>query len=222
MTETQTERIDTERRIARRIQPKGAVMFELDGRIVHGRIVNLSATGMLVALEDADCVRPLDPRLVLQVRLDTPLSSWIELEGHVVRIEECALAIELDHAAPAYDALVGNELVAAAQNRRTPCAVVVASDEARRRPVADRLRTVGYVVVEAATPLEAVVRVGEASYEPQVIAVADTMLQTNADELRSFMLREHPDAEILAFGPDGVESAEIDRWLGTLGRSSPT
>ncbi|MGN6110083.1 MAG: PilZ domain-containing protein [Kofleriaceae bacterium] len=222
MTETQTERIDTERRIARRIQPKGAVMLELDGRIVHGRISNLSATGLLVALEDADCVRPLDPRLVLQVRLDNPVSSWIELEGHVVRIEECALAIELDHATPAYDALIGSEQVAAAQNRRTPCAVVVGSDEARRRPVVDRLRSVGYVIVEAATPLEAVVRVGEASYEPQVIAVAETMLQSNADELRSFMLREHPDAEILAFGPDGAESTALDQWLEALRRSSST
>jgi hypothetical protein len=57
---------------------------------------------------------------------------------------------------------------------------------------------VGCNVIEAATSLEAIVRLGESSFEPDVIAVADSIPAATANEMREFVRRNHPQVKLVS------------------------
>jgi hypothetical protein len=57
---------------------------------------------------------------------------------------------------------------------------------------------VGCSVIEAATSLEAIVHLGEASFEPDVIAVADSIPAASANEMRDFIARDHPHVKLVS------------------------
>jgi hypothetical protein len=57
---------------------------------------------------------------------------------------------------------------------------------------------VGCSLIEAATSLEAIVRLGESSFEPDVIAVADSIPMATADQMREFVGRNHPHVKLVS------------------------
>jgi PleD family two-component response regulator len=67
--------------------------------------------------------------------------------------------------------------------------ILVDATPRRRAPVADAFRSAGYDVVEAATPAEAVMRLADSTDEPELIALAETLPETAAEELRELLLQ---------------------------------
>src|ERR1043165_356212 len=71
----------------------------------------------------------------------------------------------------------------------------------------------GCDVLEGATQLEAIVRLGESHFEPDIIAVANTQPVAAADEMREFVERYHPSSMLVAIGPQLLDPAGLANWL---------
>jgi hypothetical protein len=81
-------------------------------------------------------------------------------------------------------------------------------------------RATGCGVIEAATPLEAIVRLGESSFEPDVIAIADSHPAAAADEMRDFVERNHPNAKLVTIGDALLQPDGIVHWLSSADPAS--
>jgi hypothetical protein len=211
-----TSNVPVERRRARRVRPKGSVRIKIEGREIHGRIVDVSESGIRLGVpEDDVCAEHVGSPTSIEVRLDTRIAAWLRLEGHVMRIGFRSIVLGLEHVPTAFHDLMSDELVASNNQVRTPCVVIVDHEAPRRAPFVDAFRGAGYEVVEATSPLEAVVRVGESGYEPHVIVVADTLPASVADELREFMTREHPGVQIVTIGHNSLDPMGRGDWLAS-------
>src|SRR5205814_3996243 len=99
-----------------------------------------------------------------------------------------------------------DQIATAARARDRVLAVVLIDTHAQRRSaMAAGFRATGCNVVEAATPLEAIVRLGESSFEPDVIAIADSDPPTAADDMRAFVERDHPRSKVITIGDELLE-----------------
>jgi CheY-like chemotaxis protein len=92
--------------------------------------------------------------------------------------------------------------------------VLVDQDAARRARIATGFRAIGCEVVEAATQLEAIVRLGESRFEPDVIALANPQPGT-ADDLRAFVERAHPHSMLVTMGHEILDPAGLANWLSS-------
>jgi hypothetical protein len=81
--------------------------------------------------------------------------------------------------------------------------------------MAEAFRATGCAVVDVSTPLEAIVRLGEFHFEPDIIAIADSLPETIAGELRAFTNVEHPRAKLITIGDDVIEPAGLAHWLSS-------
>ena len=187
----------TERRKHARIALKGTAILLAGEYAVRARLVNLSEGGFLATTLVTAPVRLLGRSVDIELRLDDPLAQWNRLEGKIVRIGNDSLAISLN-STPALVRLV-NELTDASRTRERVISVILIDEDApRRRLLADAFRTVGCSLIDAATSLEAIVRLGESSFEPDVIAVADSIPATTANEMREFVGRNHPHVKLIS------------------------
>ena len=84
--------------------------------------------------------------------------------------------------------------------------------------MAEAFRAALGAVLEVAMPLEAVVRLGESRFDPDLIAIADSLPSIARDELRRFVERERPSAKVVTIGDDDTAPPGDDRWLSA---SSP-
>jgi CheY-like chemotaxis protein len=91
--------------------------------------------------------------------------------------------------------------------------VLIDADTARRATIAAGFCAAGYQVVEVATQLEAIVRLGESHFEPDIIAVANTQPVTAADELCAFVEHYHPSSMLVTIGQELLDPAGFDNWL---------
>jgi len=90
-------------------------------------------------------------------------------------------------------------MTAASQLRLRVISVILIDEHTDRRAViAEAFREVGCDVIEAATSLEAVVRLGECAFEPDLIAVGDSIPDAAAAEMREFIGRNHPHVKLVA------------------------
>lgn len=208
-----------ERRLHTRISPKGTVLIAHEHR---GRIANLSEGGVFVVC-DAPALGSLRDREVdLELRVDAGQAAWMTTTGRIVRRDPGGLAIAFA-APPAALVRVIDELATASRaHARIISVVLIDADDPRRAAMANGFRAIGCDVIEAATPLEAIVRLGESSFEPDVVAVADSHPPEAAEEMREFVERAHPHARLITIGdevlrPDGIldwlSSADPDRDL---------
>ena len=92
--------------------------------------------------------------------------------------------------------------------------VLIDADPQRSSAMAAGFRATGCSVIEATTPLEAIVRLGESSFEPDIIAVADSQTD-DADEMRAFVDREHPDARLITIGDEIFQPDGFANWLSS-------
>lgn len=212
---TQRSGREPDRRKLARIEPKGTVTLHALGDVHRGRLVNISAGGVYVATEVAGPVWSLGRAVDLELRLDGPLAAWQRLAGRVIRIDAAGLAIVFDApTAPALLRLIDEVTTASHASARLTSVVLIDPEAARRAAIAAGFRVTGCRVVEAATPLEAIVRLGESHFEPDIIAVANPRAGT-ANEMRAFIEREHPNSMLVTIGHELLDPAGLANWLSS-------
>ncbi len=208
-----------ERRRHARICPKGSSILRVDSHALQGRIANLGEGGMLIT--DVDAPERLLGRLAdVEVRLDGGFAQWLQATGRIVRIEPGGVAIAFDTLSGELRSML-DELTTASRARiRVLSVVLIDADAQRRSAMTAGFRATGCGVIEAATPLEAIVRLGESSFEPDVIAIADSHPAAAADEMRVFVERYHPNAKLVTIGDEVLRRDGIAHWLSSADPAS--
>lgn len=187
----------TERRKHPRIALKGTAILLAGEHAVRARLVNLSEGGFLATTLVTPPARLLGRSVDIELRLDDRLSQWNRLEGTFARIGNERVAISLN-ATPALLRLLDGMAAASRARDRVISVILIDEDATRRQLLAEGFRIVGCSLIEAATSLEAIVRLGETSFEPDVIAVADSIPSATANEMREFVGRNHPHVKLVS------------------------
>jgi hypothetical protein len=210
-----TQRPSDERRRSVRISPKGSVVLIAGEHVERGRIANLSSGGLLAITTERAPELPPGARVEVELRLDAASSEWLRFAGHVLRIDGWAIAIALETDSTPFMQLMESSVSASGAHDRVRTVVLVDASPERRGPIAAAFRASGCDVLEVATPLEAIVRLGELEFEPELIAIADSLPSDVADDLRVFVEREHPQAKLLTIGDDRRAPPRTTRWLSS-------
>lgn len=186
-----------ERRKHARITLKGTAVLLAGEHAVRARIANLSEGGFFASSLVTTPRRFLGRHVDIELRLDDRLSEWNRLEGKIVRIENERVAVCFD-ATASLIRIIDAMATASRANDRVISVILIDEDATRRKLLADGFQLVGCSVIEAATSLEAIVRLGESSFEPDVIAVADSIPAATANEMREFVGRNHPHVKLVS------------------------
>lgn len=203
-----------ERRRDVRIAPKGTLRFRTREHLHHGRIANLSAGGAHILTSVTAPARLLRRNVDIELRLDTGTAEWLRATGRIVRIDRDGVAIAFDLLAAPLLRMIDELSTASLARARIIAVVLIDADPQRSSAMAAGFRAIGCSVIEAATPLEAIVRLGESSFEPDVIAVADSHTD-DADEMRAFVDREHPDSKLITIGDEIFHPDGFANWLSS-------
>ena len=203
-----------ERRRSVRIAAKGTLVFRTHEHEQHGRIGNLGEDGayVLTSTTAPDCL--LQRNVDLELRLDAGHAEWLRATGRIIRIHRGGVAIAFDLLAAPLLRMIDELSTASRADARIITVVLIDADPQRRSAMVAGFRATGCSVIEAATPLEAIVRLGESSFEPDVIAVADSA-NDDADEMRAFVEREHPDAKLITIGDELLQPDGFANWLSS-------
>ena len=205
---------EPDRRRHPRIEPKGTVTLHALGNTHRGRLLNIGPGGMCVATEVSLSERLLGRSVDLELRFDGALAAWQRLTGRVSRIAAADAAVVFESStSPSLLRLLDGLTTASHASARVISAVLIDADVARRTAIADGFRAAGCAVVEAGTQLEAIVRLGESNFEPDIIAVANTRPATAADEMRAFVEHYHPSAMLVSIGPELLDPSGLASWL---------
>ncbi len=190
-----------ERRQHMRASAPGTVILRGRGREARGRSVAVSETTLEVRCEGGcPLVSLAGIPLEIEMRLDGAAGTWFLLHGRVTRVRPAD-----DTLVVAIGALPLPLAVLLTSKRGQPRTrsievMVVDRDLARRAQVADAFRAEGCHVLEVSTPLEAIDRLGAAAYATDVIAVADTVPDSIAIDLRNHLDAAYVDALVVAVG----------------------
>lgn len=202
-----------ERRGHARIVAKGTVVLHVAGVAHNGRIVNIAEGGMSIVTAVTPPQRWLGRTIDVQLRLDGASAEWLRGSGRVVRIRADGLALAFATAPPFLGRVLDELSDASHARRRVLTVVLVDTDPARREAMCVGFRGAGCVVIDAASPLEAIVRLGESSFEPDVIAIADSQPSASADNLREFARQYHPHAKLVTIVNERVTSDGVPSWV---------
>ncbi len=186
-----------ERRKQTRIALKGTAVLLAGEHAVRARLVNLSAAGFFARTLVTPPRRLLGRSVDIELRLDGRDSQWVRLEGKIVRIGNESVAVSLTVSSTLVR-IVDGMSAASRASKRVISVILIDEDTARRHVLAEAFRVVGCSLVEAATSLEAIVRLGESSFEPDVIAVSDSIPAAAANEMRDFVGRNHPHVKLVS------------------------
>ena len=179
----------------------------------RGRIANISVGGLLLAAHVPISV--LDEKVAVDLRLDGPVRDWLRISGRIVRNESASIAVAFDDTPPAFADLITETSSDSRSNDRTMSVVLIDELVARRLSIAEAFRSAGCTVLDVATPLEAIVALGESHFEPDLIAIGDSLPGTTADELHGFVEREHPQVKLVRIGDNTVEPLGVAHWLSS-------
>lgn len=210
-----TEQDRPERRRELRVSPKGTVVLRADSYELRGRVQNVSRHGLSIETRTTAPERLLGATVQVQVRLDGAASSWLELVGRVTRIEACSLAVVLTAVPASFTRIIDEITSQSHRHDRLLSIVLVDGVTTRRDSMAEGFRAVGCVVMTVSTPLEAIVRLGESDFEPDIIAIADSLPASIANELRRFVDLEHPDAWLVTIGDTASAPEGLENWLSS-------
>lgn len=202
-----------DRRRDPRVSPKGTAIVRAGAQVMRARVSNLSRGGLsmitraAVPLDMLDCVADID------LRLDGRDSAWFHLRGTILRVSTGSIAVKLEAVPASYASAIDETVRASHHHHRVLSVVLVDASPDRRSAMTEAFRAAGCVVVEVSTPLEAIVRLGESHFEPDVIAIADSLPVTISDELRRFVDTEHPRAKLVTIGDPADGPAGLAHWL---------
>ena len=204
-----------ERRQHARVKPKGTVVIATGDQRQRGRIVNIGIGGMLAGTSITMPERLLGRATELDLRLDDRDAQWFRLTGKIARIKPEHVAIVFEAVPPKFVRLIDDVASATHVNRRRISVVLIDATEARRSSIASGFRDTGCTVLEAATALEAIVRLGEASFEPDLIAIADSIPAQTSIDIREFVEREHPNAKLVVIGDTVLDPGGAVHWISS-------
>jgi hypothetical protein len=205
---------ESDRRRHARIAPKGTVTIHALGNAHYARLANIGVGGMYVATDVSLPDRLLGRVVAVELRFDGALAAWQRVTGRITRIDAGGAAFAFGvPTAPALLHMLDALTTASHASARVISVVLIDSDTARRGAIAAGFRAAGCQVVEVATQLEAIVRLGESHFEPDVIAVASTQPVTVADEMCAFVEHYHPSSMLVSIGPELLDPAGFDNWL---------
>ncbi|MEO7092196.1 MAG: PilZ domain-containing protein [Polyangiales bacterium] len=211
---------ESERRVERRqsvrVSAKGTVSIRANDYDVRGRVGNVCSGGVSVVTLVTAPERVLGRNIDVELRFDTQQSAWIHLPGRILRIGATSIAIGFDSVPTGFDQLIDDALTASHGNDRVLSLVIIDATLERRLRMAEGFRAAGCAVVDVSTPLEAIVRLGEFHFEPDVIAVADSLPSAISGEMRTFVEREHPRAKLVTIGDDITELEGLANWLSSM------
>lgn len=199
-----------------RLSPKGTISIRANDYDVRGRVANISTGGILANLLVTAPDRLIGEPVDLELRLDTQQSAWLHLRGRVLRIGSTTIAISLDVVPDSFERVIDESLTASHSRKRVLSIVIVDATLSRRLQMAEAFRASGCAVVDVSTPLEAIVRLGEFHFEPDVIAIADSLPSSIASELRTFINMAHPRAKLVTIGDHAVEPEGLAHWLSSF------
>jgi hypothetical protein len=204
-----------ERRRYLRIAPKGAFIFRANGYEQRGRIANLCEGGTYVRTPSTTPARMLGRAVEIELRFDAGRGDWLRATGHVLRIDGDGAAFIFHTLAPALLRMIDDLTSASRARSRVISVVLVDTDAPRRAAMVAGFRATGCNVIDVATPLEAIVRLGEASFEPDVIAIADSQPPEAADQMRAFVENDHPGAKLVTIGDELLQPDGFAMWLSS-------
>lgn len=197
-----------------RIEPKGTVAVYANEDTVRGRLANIGGGGMYVATNGSFPEHLLLRIVDLELRFDGAPAAWQRARGRVVRITSTGAAIVFEQpTAPLLLAMIDGLSTASYASARVISVVLIDADAPRRAAIAGGFRTAGCEVLEVSTQLEAIVRLGESHFEPDIIAVANTQPISAAEQMRSFVKRYHPSSMLVAIGPELLDPTALVDWL---------
>ena len=199
-----------EHRRAQRVRSKGLVRISDEAGWVHHRMLDLSVRGIRTAGE----ARWTDGDLLsLDISFDAAPRTHYATTGRVRRVSDETLAIELDAVPHELEMYIVQEIVAAVARDGEPNVILVDARSPMRMAIAGAFRNHGCVVTEVSTPLEAIRQIIGDRFDPSVIAIADTIPESVAEELRAFFAGEYPDTEMIAIGRSNVKRDLGGSWL---------
>jgi len=204
-----------ERRRHTRIAAKGTIAFQLLDHEQRGRIANVSEGGLFVLTNVGAPNRLLARTVDLELRLDAGQAEWLRAAGRVIRLRPEGFAIAFDIPPPGFLRMIDEVTTASRARERIISVVLIDGDEQRRSAMAAGFRSTGCTVIEASTPLEAIVRLGESSFEPDAIALANSCPSNEAKQMREFIERDHPSVKLITIGDDVLDPDGFANWLSS-------
>ena len=203
-----------ERRTSARISPKGSAFLTAAEWSTRGRIVNVGVGGALLRARTP--VGAVGEAVEIELRLDGASRRWMRLPCRVTRIELAAIAVEVASAPDEFEALIAEVSLASRTNVRRLSVVLIDESVGRRIQIAEAFRAAGCAVIDVSTPLGAIVELGQSQFEPDLIAIADSLPESVSEELRGFVESEHPAARLVRIGNDRLEPVGLANWLSTM------
>ncbi|MGE0867494.1 MAG: PilZ domain-containing protein [Kofleriaceae bacterium] len=208
--------VPTEWRHTVRLRVKGSAAIKYGGHTAHGRILDLGLGGLSIWTDQPSAFEQLDGHAVrIQITLEGLPREEFSLRGRVLRTSAGAqlIAIRFDHLPEQLIARLTHELTAAVADEVAPRMILVDEVADRRSLIAHAFRAAGCNVTEVSSALEAITRLEDFHFEPALIAIADTLPATQAEQLRDFMQGEHPDAHMVAIGKSAANRDPSGSWL---------
>jgi CheY-like chemotaxis protein len=204
-----------ERRRSMRVRSKGSIHIHHGARLIRGRILDLCIGGVSV---QAKLPIELASHAGEPVRVDVELdacSKQFSLAGHVLRwlAATGVIAIEFDSVTSGFKDCVQDELLAAVEHDTLPRMILVDSVAKRRGVFANAFRGAGCSVTEVSTPLEAIAWLGRSRFEPGVIAIADSVPESIAVDLREYLCEQYPETHMVAIGGSNRKHDQSGSWL---------
>ena len=197
-----------------RIAAKGTLIFRAGRHEQSCRLANLSESGAYVLTNVTAPDRMLGRNVALQLRLDAASAEWLRATGRIIREDPDGVAIAFDLLAAPLLRIIDALTTASIARARVLVVVLIDAEPQRRDAMATGFRAAGCSVIAAASPLEAIVRLGESSFEPDVIAVADSQ-SDDAEQMRAFVEREHPGATLIRIGDELLRPEGLANWLSS-------
>jgi CheY-like chemotaxis protein len=198
-----------------RVRSKGSVRIREGARLIRGRILDIGVGGISVRAEvPIGFASPVRMPVRVDVSLDA-CSKRFSLTGHVLRSRAATnvIAIEFDELPSGFEDFVQDELLAAVEHDALPRMILVDTVAKRRGVFANAFRGAGCSVTEVSTPLEAIAQLGQLRFEPGVIAVADSVPESIAADLREFLCEHHPEAHMVAISGSSRTRDPGESWL---------
>ncbi|KAB2889584.1 MAG: hypothetical protein F9K40_19725 [Kofleriaceae bacterium] len=179
-----------ERRHDARVDARGSVILRGDTP-ERGRVVDISSGGICIRLAGLVAPGREGEHVVLDVHLDGERHRWLRVRGRIERLGPGGtLGIAFAGPPGELEECVQDELVALLERTEHVHVLLVDPDPIRRVVTAAQLRRAGRRVTEVSSPLEAIQRLAETSGRPTIVAVADTLPASIADELRTYLSAE--------------------------------
>lgn len=209
-----------ERRKHARVLTKGAIILVAGDLRQHGRVANVGVGGVLALTNVTTPERLLGRVVELELRLDDGQGQWWKLSSTVTRIGADSLALSFVAVPPLFVRLIDDMTTASHADQRRLSVVLIDATSQRRAAIAEGFRSVGCQVIDVSTPLEAIVRLGEARFEPDLIAIADSLPGQISEDLRRFVEREHPRAKLVTIGDEVDDPTGLVHWLSSRNPNS--